>query len=84
MLAAAVPLALGGISDAFVALGVAVIALAIVLAIVDHRATPAPARVAIVRVATEDEALELFRQDVYMRNGIWVEIRALPFGRVRD
>ncbi|MBF8289334.1 MAG: hypothetical protein HW391_302 [Chloroflexi bacterium] len=42
------------------------------------------ATVAIVRVATEDEALELFRQDVYMRNGIWVEIRALPFGRVRD
>ena len=51
MLAAAVPLALGGVSDAFVALGVAVIALAAALAIVDHRATPAPSRVPIERVA---------------------------------
>ena len=42
------------------------------------------ATVAIVRAATEDEALELFRQDVYMRNGVWVEIRARPFGRVRE
>jgi uncharacterized protein (DUF58 family) len=51
MLAAAVPLALGGISDAFLALGVAVIAAAVALAIVDHRATPAPARVQVERVA---------------------------------
>jgi uncharacterized protein (DUF58 family) len=51
MLAAAVPLALGGVSDAFIALGVAVIAIALALAIVDHRATPAPASVGVVRVA---------------------------------
>jgi uncharacterized protein YciI len=42
------------------------------------------ATVAIVRAGSEEEALELFRQDVYMRNGVWVEIRARPFGRVRD
>jgi uncharacterized protein YciI len=42
------------------------------------------ATVAIVRAASEAEAIELFRQDVYMRNGVWVEIRARPFGRVRD
>jgi uncharacterized protein (DUF58 family) len=51
MLAAAVPLALGGISDAFLALGALVIAAAVLLAIVDHRATPAPARVPVERVA---------------------------------
>jgi uncharacterized protein (DUF58 family) len=51
VLAAAVPLALGGISEAFVALGVAVIALALVLAIVDHRATPTPTRIPVQRVA---------------------------------
>jgi uncharacterized protein (DUF58 family) len=51
MLAAAIPLALGGISDAFLALGVTVIAVAATLAIVDHRATPAPARIAVQRVA---------------------------------
>src|SRR5881628_3729821 len=51
LLAAAVPLALGGISDAFLALGALVIAVAVLLAIVDHRATPAPARIAVERVA---------------------------------
>jgi len=51
VLAAAVPLALGGISDAFVWLGVLVIAAAMALAIVDHRATPAPARIPVERVA---------------------------------
>ncbi len=51
MLAAAVPLALGGISDAFLALGALVIAATLLLAIVDHRATPAPARVPVERVA---------------------------------
>ncbi len=51
VLAAAVPLALGGISDAFLALGALVIAVAVLLAIVDHRATPAPARIAVERVA---------------------------------
>ena len=51
MLAAALPLALGGISDAFLALGALVIAVATLLAIVDVRATPAPGRVPVARVA---------------------------------
>jgi uncharacterized protein (DUF58 family) len=51
MLAAAVPLALGGLSDAFLALGVVVIAVAVALAVVDHRATPAPTRIPVERVA---------------------------------
>jgi uncharacterized protein len=42
------------------------------------------ATIAIVRAASEAEVLELFRSDVYMRNGVWVEIRVRPFGRVRD
>ena len=45
--------------------------------------TDVSATIAIVRAATEGEALELFRTDVYMRNGVWVEIRARPFGRLR-
>ncbi len=50
-LVAAVPLALGGLSDAFLALGALVIAVAGALAVVDHRATPAPARIRVERVA---------------------------------
>ena len=46
--------------------------------------TDVTATIAIVRAATEAEALDLFREDVYMRNGVWVEIRVRPFGRVRD
>ena len=42
------------------------------------------ATIAIVRAATQEAAIDLFRQDVYMRNGVWVEIRARPFGRVAD
>ncbi|MBI2778059.1 MAG: hypothetical protein HYX57_12475 [Chloroflexi bacterium] len=42
------------------------------------------ATVAIVRAGSEAEALAIFRDDVYMRNGVWVEVRARPFGRVRD
>jgi len=37
----------------------------------------------LVRAASEAEALEIFRADVYMQNGVWVELRAKPFGRVR-
>lgn len=40
------------------------------------------ASIMIVRAAGEQEALDLFRDDVYMRNGVWVELRARPFGRV--
>ena len=38
----------------------------------------------VVRAADEAAALELFRSDVYLRNGVWVELRARAFGRVRD
>ncbi|HEX5828080.1 MAG TPA: YciI family protein [Candidatus Limnocylindrales bacterium] len=37
----------------------------------------------LLRAASEAEALEICRQDVYMQNGVWVEARAKPFGRVR-
>jgi uncharacterized protein YciI len=39
--------------------------------------------VLIIRAATEAEALAVCRQDVYMQNGVWVELRAKPFGRLR-
>jgi len=38
----------------------------------------------MVRAADEHAALDLFRADIYLRNGVWVELRARPFGRVRD
>ncbi len=37
----------------------------------------------LVRAPSEAEALEVCRQDVYMHNGVWVELRAKPFGRLR-
>ena len=40
------------------------------------------ATILLVRAADETAALELCRDDVYMRNGVWVELRARPFGRV--
>jgi uncharacterized protein YciI len=40
------------------------------------------ASILIVRAADEAAALELCRDDVYMRNGVWVELRARAFGRV--
>lgn len=36
----------------------------------------------LVRADTEEEALDLFRDDVYVRNGVWTTLRARPFGRV--
>ncbi len=41
------------------------------------------ASVLLIRAATETEALEVCRQDAYMQAGVWVELRAKPFGRVR-
>lgn len=38
--------------------------------------------IAIVRADSEVAALDLMRADVYVTNGIWVELRARPFGRV--
>lgn len=40
------------------------------------------ASIILVRAASEAEALEIVRDDVYLRNGVWVELRARPFGRV--
>lgn len=37
----------------------------------------------ILRASSEAEALELCRQDVYMQQGVWVELRAKAFGRLR-
>jgi uncharacterized protein YciI len=39
--------------------------------------------VLLIRAETEAEALGVCREDVYMQNGVWVELRAKPFGRVR-
>jgi uncharacterized protein YciI len=41
------------------------------------------ASVLIVRAPSEAEALEVCRGDVYMQQGVWVELRARAFGRVR-
>lgn len=37
----------------------------------------------LVRAASEEEAIALFRDDVYVRAGVWTgEFRVRPFGRV--
>ena len=36
----------------------------------------------LLRAGSEAEALEIVGRDVYLRNGVWVELRARPFGRV--
>src|SRR4029079_6685985 len=36
----------------------------------------------LVRAASEAEALAIVGDDVYLRNGVWVELRARLFGRV--
>ena len=40
------------------------------------------ASVVIVRAPDEAAALEVTRGDIYMANGVWVELRARSFGRV--
>lgn len=40
------------------------------------------ASVMLVRADSEAAALDIVGQDVYLRNGVWVELRARPFGRV--
>lgn len=40
--------------------------------------------VILVRAADEQAALDCCRDDVYLRNGVWVEVRARPFGRVTE
>ena len=39
--------------------------------------------VIVVRAETEAEALAIVGDDVYLRNGVWVELRARQFGAVR-
>jgi uncharacterized protein (DUF952 family)/uncharacterized protein YciI len=36
----------------------------------------------LVQVASEEEALALFRDDVYIRTGVWTDLRARALGRV--
>ncbi len=40
------------------------------------------ASIVLLRATDEQAALEIVRDDVYLRNGVWVEVRARPFGRV--
>ena len=44
--------------------------------------TDVSASIVLVRAESEEAALAVCRDDVYMRNGVWLEIRARPFGRV--
>ena len=44
--------------------------------------TDVSASVVLVRAESEEAALALVRDDVYLRNGVWVEVRARAFGRV--
>ena len=38
--------------------------------------------VILVRAESEAAALDILRADVYMANGVWVELRARPFNRL--
>jgi uncharacterized protein YciI len=38
--------------------------------------------VLLVRAESEEAALDIARADIYMANGVWVEVRAGAFGRV--
>jgi uncharacterized protein len=40
--------------------------------------------IVIVRADSEQAALDVCREDVYLRNRVWVELRARAFGRVRE
>lgn len=40
------------------------------------------ASIVIVRAADEAEAIAIVSDDIYLRNGVWVELRARRFGRV--
>jgi uncharacterized protein YciI len=42
------------------------------------------ATIILVRATDEAAALELCGDDVYLRNGVWVELRARAFGRVTE
>lgn len=36
----------------------------------------------MVRAESEAAAIEIAREDIYMQQGVWVELRARPFGRL--
>jgi uncharacterized protein YciI len=40
------------------------------------------ASIVLVRAESAEAALAIVRDDVYLRNGVWVELRARAFGRV--
>jgi|SRR5688572_16197120 uncharacterized protein YciI len=40
------------------------------------------ASIVLVRAESAEAALEIVGDDVYLRNGVWVELRARAFGRV--
>jgi len=40
--------------------------------------------IVVERAADAEAALDVCRADVYLRNGVWVELRARAFGRVRE
>lgn len=40
------------------------------------------ASILMVRAADPEAAAQIAQDDVYLRNGIWVELRVRPFGRV--
>ena len=40
------------------------------------------ASIIVVRAADEQAALDIARSDIYMANGVWVEVRARAFGMV--
>ena len=40
------------------------------------------ASIVLLRAPSKEAAIDVCREDIYMRNGVWVEIRARPFGRV--
>src|SRR5512141_2369345 len=40
------------------------------------------ASVILVRAPSAEAALAIVRDDVYLQNGVWVELRARPFGRI--
>lgn len=44
--------------------------------------TDVSSSIALIRAESEAAALAVCRDDIYMRNGVWVELRARPFGRV--
>ena len=44
--------------------------------------TDVSSSVILVRAESEAAALDILRSDVYLANGVWVELRARPFGRL--